>query len=316
MILAPLSNIKQNRIITMIVLFLSITLSLLIGIIAWQRYKRQQEKEVFQHEAQKQLEHQVSVRTTDLRHEIEQRKQTENTLIDTQDELIQTAKLAVLGQMSASISHELNNPLAAIQSYAENARQFLGLNKLKQVDDNLGRIAQLTERMSKISSQLKFFSRKSSKKMEVVSITTVVQSAIDIISHQYKQSSSCISFQSQFSELKARADVIQLEQILINLINNAMQAIENLPQGKVIIHTEQQQEWVLIHVEDNGLGIELKNLDKIFDPFFTTKESGLGLGLSISARIIDIMNGRLSVRNLDDGGAGFTISLLVMEQDT
>jgi len=218
--------------------------------------------------------------------------------------------------MSASISHELNNPLAAIQSYAENARQFLGLNKLKQVDDNLGRIAQLTERMSKISSQLKFFSRKSSKKMEVVSITTVVQSAIDIISHQYKQSSSCISFQSQFSELKARADVIQLEQILINLINNAMQAIENLPQGKVIIHTEQQQEWVLIHVEDNGLGIELKNLDKIFDPFFTTKESGLGLGLSISARIIDIMNGRLSVRNLDDGGAGFTISLLVMEQDT
>ncbi len=315
MILAPLGEVRQNRMITLVVLFLTVTLLLLITFLAWQRYRRRQEKERFQHEAQKQLEQQVAVRTTDLTHEIEEHKRTEKILRETQDELIQTAKLAVLGQMSASISHELNNPLAAIQSYTENARQFLALNKSTQVDDNLSRIAQLTKRMSKISSQLKFFSRKSSQNMEIVRLQKVIESAIDIVSHKYKNSSSVIHIKSHYSDLKARSDIIQLEQILINLINNAMQAIENKPNGKINIVMEQDDQWVLIHVDDNGSGIELKNIKKIFDPFFTTKKSGLGLGLSISARIMDIMNGKLSVCNLPTGGARFTISLLVAGQE-
>lgn len=313
MILAPLNELRQNRLIVTIVLSLLVILSLLISFLIWQRFKRRQEREHFQQEAQKQLEHQVVVRTRDLSHEIDERKQTEKILRDTQDELIQTAKLAVLGQMSASISHELNNPLAAIHSYSDNARKFLNMNKLTQVDDNLCRIVQLTKRMSKISSQLKFFSRKSNQNMEVVSIQKVIQSAIDIVSHKYKNSSSVINIQSHVSGLKARADIIQLEQILINLINNAMQAIEGQEHGEVIIHIEQDNQWALIHVDDNGSGIELKNIEKIFDPFFTTKKSGLGLGLSISARIMNIMNGKLSACNLPAGGARFTISLLVAE---
>jgi two-component system, NtrC family, C4-dicarboxylate transport sensor histidine kinase DctB len=313
MILAPLSELRQNRLITIIVLSLLVLISLLISFLLWQRLKRQQERELFQREAQKQLEHQVTVRTTDLTHEIDERKQTEKILRETQDELIQTAKLAVLGQMSASISHELNNPLAAIQSYTDNARKFLSMNKLNQVDENLCRIIKLTKRMSKISSQLKFFSRKSNQNMEIVSIQNVIKSAIDIVSHKYKKSASGIIIKSHTPGLKARADIIQLEQILINLINNAMQAIETQNQGQVIIHIEQENQWALIHVDDNGLGIELKNIEKIFDPFFTTKKSGLGLGLSISARIMDIMNGKLSVYNLPEGGARFTISLLVAE---
>ena len=313
MILAPLSDIRESRLFTIIVLSLIVILSLLISFLIWQRLKRQHEREFFQQEAQKQLEHQVTVRTLDLTHEIEERRQTEKILRETQDELIQTAKLAVLGQMSASISHELNNPLAAIQSYTDNARKFLSMNKLTQVDENLCRIIKLTKRMSKISSQLKFFSRKSNQNMEIVSIQKVIQSAIDIVSHKYKKSASAIIIKSQTPGLKARADIIQLEQILINLINNAMQAIETQNQGQVIIHIEQQNQWALIHVDDNGLGIELRNIEKIFDPFFTTKKSGLGLGLSISARIMDIMNGKLSVYNLPSGGARFTISLLVAE---
>ncbi|MCU7801492.1 MAG: GHKL domain-containing protein [gamma proteobacterium symbiont of Lucinoma myriamae] len=221
--------------------------------------------------------HQVIVRTKDLSHEIDERKQTEKILRDTQDELIQTAKLAVLGQMSASISHELNNPLAAIHSYSDNARKFLDMGKLTQVNDNLCRIVQLTKRMSKISSQLKFFSRKSNQNMEIVDIQKVIQSAIDIVSHKYNKSSSVIKIQRHISNLKARADIVQLEQILVNLINNAMQAIESQNQGEVTIHIEQENHWALIHVDDNGSGIELKNIEKIFYPFFTTKKQGSGL---------------------------------------
>ena len=315
MILAPLTELKKNQLYTIIVLTLIVILSLLISFLVWQRLKRQHEREHFQQEAQKQLEHQVAVRTTDLTYEIDERKRTEMILRETQDELIQTAKLAVLGQMSASISHEINNPLSAIHSYTDNARKFLSLNNYTQVDENLCRIVQLTKRMSKISSQLKFFSRKSSQIMEVVSVHRVIESAIDIVSHKYKNSRSVINIKSDFSELKIRADIIQLEQILINLINNAMQAIEDQDNGEVTIHIEKQNQWALIHIDDNGTGIELKNIEKIFDPFFTTKKSGLGLGLSISARIMDIMKGKLSACNLPSGGARFTISLLVAENN-
>jgi two-component system C4-dicarboxylate transport sensor histidine kinase DctB len=127
-------------------------------------------------------------------------------------------------------------------------------------------------------------------------------------------SHSVIKIESHNPDLKTRADIIQLEQILINLINNAMQAIESQEQGEVIIHIERKKQWALIHVDDNGLGIDSKHIDKIFAPFFTTKKSGLGLGLSISARIMDIMKGKLSVCNLPSGGARFTISLLVAER--
>ena len=313
MIMTPLNEVRKNKLHTIIGLSLICILTLLISFLFWLRVIRQHERAHIQQEVQKQLKHQVTVRTTDLTHEIDERKRTEKRLRDTQDELIQTAKFAVLGQMSASISHELNNPLAAIHSYSENARKFLGMQKFKQVDENLSRIDLLTQRMSKISSQLKFFSRKSNQQMEIISLQKVIESAIEIISHQYKNNDSIIEIKNQNFDLKVRADIIQLEQILINLINNAMQALESFNNGKVIIDIEQDNQWALVHIDDNGHGIELKNMEKIFDPFFTTKVTGLGLGLSISARIMDIMNGKMSACNLPEGGARFTISLLVAE---
>ncbi len=314
MILAPLKNIKQNSLQVITVLLLVLLLLMLSGLLSWQRHKRRLEKERFQLESQKLLEHKVSVRTKDLTQEVEQHKQTEKILRETQGELIQTAKLAVLGELSASISHELNNPLAAIRSYADNARQFLTLNKLAKADENLGRIAGLTERMAKISSQLKFFARKSSGNLELIKIKTVIKTAIDIVTPQSKRNQITINTIKPQTTLMAMADTIQLEQVLINLINNAMNAIETQTQGHIDIISEQQKEWILIHVDDNGPGINSNHLDKIFDPFFTTRESGLGLGLSISARIINGMNGHLSATNLPDSGARLTISLPAVEK--
>jgi two-component system C4-dicarboxylate transport sensor histidine kinase DctB len=308
MILAPLKDISSNAVVNISLLLLVLLIVLLIGLLSWQRYKRRQEHERFQLEAQRQLERKVRERTQDLTHEIDEHKRTEKELRETQDELIQTAKLAVLGQMSASISHELNNPLAAIRSYADNARQFLKLEKTDKADENLGRIGSLTERMARISSQLKAFARKSSGKLEAVKIASVVQSTLDIVNPQLKHSHINIDTGAIDKNLSIMADPIQLEQVLINLINNAINAID--PQhGEIHIKTEQQQEWIMIHVEDNGPGISDENLDKIFNPFFTTRKSGLGLGLSISARILDSMSGHLSASNLEHGGARFSIAL-------
>jgi two-component system, NtrC family, C4-dicarboxylate transport sensor histidine kinase DctB len=308
-ILAPLDNTDQTSFTAMIIIQLIGALLLLIIALAWQRRRRRQERDRFQLESQKKLEQEVSIRTADLVNEIEEHKHTEQILRDTQHELIQTAKLAVLGQMSASISHELNNPLAAIRSYADNARQFLNLNKTTKADENLARIADLTERMGKISSQLKFFARKSSGNLEPVVIEYVIQSSIDITSPQRKNSTVKIYTDGIQPGLSVRADHIQLEQVLVNLINNAVHALSDQQQGEVHISTEKVNNQIFIHVADNGPGIDEDNLEHIFDPFFTTRESGLGLGLSISSRIIDSMNGKLSAVNRKQGGARFSIAL-------
>ncbi len=312
-ILAPLDKTYNNSIVAMLIILLLGVLMILIVALAWQRHKRRQERERFQQESQKKLEQEVTFRTADLLNEIEEHKHTEQILRDTQDELIQTAKLAVLGQMSASISHELNNPLAAIRSYADNARQFLNLNKAAKADENLARIAELTERMGKISSQLKFFARKSSGNLETVVIEYVIQSAIDITQPQRKNTHIQVSTDHIQSGLSVRADHIQLEQVLVNLINNAVHALTDQPAGEIHISSRKLEQQVLIDVEDNGPGIDEDNLERIFDPFFTTRKSGLGLGLSISARIIDSMNGKLSAVNRKQGGACFTIALTSAE---
>lgn len=313
MILSPLQDIRRDSLNTVIVTLLLISTILLAAILARQRHRRRLERERFQQDAQKKLEQQVTLRTSDLRYEIEQHKKTEQMLRDTQGELIQTAKLAVLGQMSASISHELNNPLAAMRSYADNAKQFLKREQPQQVDDNLGRIVDLTERMGKISSQLKFFARKSSGNLEILKIKPLIQTAIDIVMPQYKNTTTKIDISGVEEQLQVRADSIQLEQVVINLLNNALHILNESDDGKILVHAHQHPGRCLLVIEDNGPGIDESNLERIFDPFFTTRESGLGLGLSISARIIDSMDGELSVENREQGGARFLIALPAQE---
>ncbi|MGU3843313.1 sensor histidine kinase, partial [Vibrio diabolicus] len=134
----------------------------LIGQLIYHRQQRHLQLERIQQEANQKLEYQVMARTAELQAEIAQRIETEQTLRLTQDELDQAAKLAVLGQMSASISHELNNPLAAIRSFAENGKLFLQKEKYERVEDNLTRISALTDRMANISQQLRSFAKKTS----------------------------------------------------------------------------------------------------------------------------------------------------------
>ncbi|MDI5984034.1 ATP-binding protein [Halomonas sp. M4R5S39] len=295
------------------------------GGIGWQRLRLRREREQFAERerrtlasARDELERNVERRTRDLVEtnrrlsgEIEERRRAEANLRQTRDELIQAAKLAVLGQLAAGINHELNQPLAAIRAYAENARAFLERQRLEAASSNLEQIIELTARMAEISSQLRQFSRKCGDSLTAVSVPSCFDYALRLFQARLRDAGVEVERHWPEGDVWVRADLVRLEQVLVNLIGNALQAMSEAPDPRLTLSIDQDAERVTIGVADKGPGIADENLARIFEPFFTTKSpgSGLGLGLSISSRIIDDLGGRLSADNRPGGGAQFTIIL-------
>lgn len=300
-----------------LILTLLFVIALLTLQLTYQRHQKKRQFEQLQSEAKQKLEFLVMERTAELQAEVSERARTENALRQTQNELIQAAKLAVLGQMSASISHELNNPLAAIRSFADNGRRFLAKQKLDRVDENLSRISSLTDRMAKISSQLKSFTRKSdSNDVHLMELTPIVISAKELVAPQIKSYRVELTVNVDNLNVRAEINAIQVEQVLINLLTNAAQAVADLPERQVQLSSAQFGEFVDIYIDDNGPGIDSKQAHQLFEPFYTTKKNGLGLGLSISQQIIQAMHGQLSVSQSPLGGARFTMRLPVARPES
>ncbi|MDQ7730963.1 ATP-binding protein [Halomonas sp. SpR8] len=293
--------------------------------IGWQRLRLRREREAFAERERNtlarvrdELEVSVERRTRDLMasnqrlsDEIEERRRAEANLRQTQDELIQAAKLAVLGQLAAGINHELNQPLAAIRAYAENARRFMELAHHDKADANLEQIVELTERMADISAQLRQFSRKSSERQETISVQACIDYALRLFQSRLREGNVIIVHDWPTETLWVKGDLVRLEQVLVNLIGNALQAMKTVPAPQLTLGAHIHQQQVIISVSDNGPGIPEEHLGQIFEPFFTTKApgSGLGLGLSISSRIMDDLGGKLQAANQPEGGASFTITL-------
>ncbi|KJY85261.1 ATPase [Vibrio galatheae] len=299
------STLSFGLVITLLFVIVYLSLQLVN-----QRHLKKRQFEQLQSEAKQKLEFLVMERTSELQAEVHERSKTEFALRQTQDELIQAAKLAVLGQMSASISHELNNPLAAIRSFAENGRRFLQREKYDRVDDNLSRISNLTDRMAKISNQLRSFARKSdSNDVSLVDVAPLVMAAKELLAPQFKAKLVTLDTDLQPNLPKVELNPIQFEQVLINLMTNAIQAVEQQQQKLVTISTVITEQRIAILVDDNGPGIDRDKQQSLFEPFYTTKKNGLGLGLSISQQITQAMNGTLTVAQSPLGGARFTITL-------
>ncbi len=261
--------------------------------------------------AHSQLESRVRSRTADLT-ETNARLLTEIERHDrTRNELIQTAKLAVLGQLAAGINHELNQPLTAIRAYADNARAFMALGKPQTVETNLIEISALTERMAKIIHPLKEYARNSSGQPEPVCLKALRDGAMSILYGQLHKKDAEIEWPPQLERYYVLGDMVRLEQVLVNLIRNALQAMEAQPEKQLQVSVELQEQQLLLALRDFGPGIPDADLDRVFEPFYTTKKSGqgLGLGLSISHRIIESLNGQLSAANHPQGGAVFTLTL-------
>ncbi len=261
--------------------------------------------------AQNDLERRVAERTEDLQaankkllSEIENHQLTQN-------ELVQAAKLATIGQMSAGINHELNQPLTAIRNYADNALKFQALNNAERVTSNLQQIASLTQRMANILHPLKEFSRKQDPQQSSVSLRDLRDGAMSILYGQLERQNVVITWPEEADCIWLKADLMRMEQVMVNLINNAAQAMEQSSIKQIQIRAESHEEQIAISVCDSGPGLSHEALEQIFTPFFTTKEQGLGLGLglSISQRIVESLGGMLSAHNSPEGGAEFRILL-------
>ncbi len=268
-------------------------------------------------EVNEQLESRVSERTSELTEsnrkllkEIQDRKNTEAALKLTRSELVHAAKLATLGQLSAGINHELNQPLSAVRSYADNSRQLLLKGRNKEAIWNMEQISELTERMAQLGKQLKIFSRKTSGKLDTVPVHGAIDGALEILAPTIKRNDIMITVTIEPENLEAVANQVLIQQVIVNLLSNAIHAVENRQTKSISIQAIVQQRFVEISIIDSGAGISDDHLAHIFEPFFTTKPSGqgLGLGLTITERIIKEMNGTIRAES-SQSGARFTISL-------
>ena len=243
-----------------------------------------------------------------LSEEIKQRKRVEKNLVAVEQTLEQHSKLAALGEMSAAISHELNQPLAAMKTYLAGASLLLKRNRPHETVAALMRIDDLIQRMSGITKQLKSFARKNTEGFVPLSFNDAFLSAMAIMEPQLKQSSVKIKTSVSIEPIIIMGDQQRLEQVMINLFRNALDAVANVEQPEIKLSIY-KDESAIFSIADNGIGIS--NLETLFEPFQTTKESGkgLGLGLAVSSNIITELGGMLQGKNLSSKGAEFKIIL-------
>ncbi|QMU57740.1 MAG: sensor histidine kinase [Boseongicola sp.] len=243
-----------------------------------------------------------------LQREIAQREQAERHLEVAEQTLQQSSKLAILGEMSAAVSHELNQPLAAMKTYLAGAKLLLQRRRPDEALTSFQRIDDLIERMGAITRQLKSYARKGGDAFEAIDVRDSVSSALSMMEPQLRQRSMAISASLPREPVIVAADRIRLEQVLINLLRNALDATKGIPEPEVTVILSVSDE-VLVTVRDNGVGID--DLENLFEPFYTTKApgDGVGLGLAISSGIVNDLGGRLTASNGQKVGAVFEISL-------
>lgn len=251
-----------------------------------------------------------------LKGEVHDRREAQAALIVAQQELIQAEKLAAIGQISATLAHEYNQPLSAVRSYSENALRYLELSQPKNVHENLNRIASLVERMAKLSKSLLAFSRKPDTNVGAVDFKDALKDAMLLVKHEVKEHRVSVNIVKVNGKMMVKADQLRLSQVIVNLLSNAIDAIKDKGTREIDITCFDLGEGYKIEFLDSGKGIKEENLSKVFEPFFTSKKigSGLGLGLSIAYNGVRDFGGSLEVANKDGVnkeviGALFTLTL-------
>lgn len=321
--LRPARSVAQT---STIVTAFALAFLLLLALYVSQRRRSMQQsldaKEALQR-AHDELERKVQLRTEalsdangQLQSEIAERKRAEELLQSTLEDLVQTGKMAVLGQMSAGITHELNQPLAALRTLSANTIVFLERGQQEQAVSNLRTICHVTDHMGKITAQLKKFARKSGMQLDAVAIGSVIDDALSLM--QQRLRSEKVRLETDIEGgLQALCDGNRLEQVLVNLLANAVDALKDAPLRGVRVTAARVGEWVTLEVHDTGPGIAAEAMPRLFEPFFTTKDQGegLGLGLAISAGIVRDFGGSLRAGRSPLGGAAFSIQLRAVTRE-
>ncbi|MER9660111.1 sensor histidine kinase [Mesorhizobium sp. M0159] len=289
----------------------------LLGLAAYLLWRRQsaQMQIAAEQAARTELERRVVERTEDLSRardrlqaEITGHRSTEAKLQIVQQDLVQANRLAILGQVAAGVAHEINQPVATIRAYADNARTFLDRKQTGPAEENLGAIAALTERIGSITEELKAFARKGRTAAEPVELRGVIEGAVMLLRSRFAGRLDALAIDLPPPSLKVMGNRVRLEQVLINLFQNALEALDGRDDAHVQVSVEETADGVTVGVSDNGPGIPPAILKSLFTPFNTSKEKGLGLGLVISKDIVADYGGRIEVSS-DDSGTRFTIHL-------
>lgn len=229
----------------------------------------------------------------------------------TRDELVQSAKLAALGQMAAGIGHELNQPLAAIRAHIHSGSTLIARGKSEQALNNFEKIRALTGRMADQISHIRRFARRPDAKLYPVDLAAVVHEALSLLEHRFEEEGVTLKLSLSPDVPRVMAEPVRLEQVVVNLVANALDAVADRPERVVRVTTALSDEGAILTIADTGTGIAAADRDAVFDPFFTTKPvgTGLGLGLSISYNIIKDFGANIAVLETGPGGTSFVVSL-------
>lgn len=276
---------------------------LLIAVVLWQRRRALRHKLANQaalQAAHDSLEAAVLARTQQLR--------------AAQNELIHAEKMAALGQMSAVMVHELNQPLTALRTLADSAAVLLQHDRLDDVRGNLQRIAGMVDRLARLTLQLKTFAHKRNVSLVAVPLSRCIADAKTMVGAALAEHEVALEVEVRPAALAAMAEPDELVRVLVNLMKNAIEAMQDAPLKvlRVQARRDERGERAILTVCDSGAGIPAEILPHLFQPFFTSKKAGagLGLGLTISAEIVRAMGGTLRGENdRSGGGACFTVDL-------
>ena len=326
MMLADTKSVdRQAQIAIVIAALIMVSLTLAAAIVhQWRR--RISERIALQEAAKGQLEQRVEQRTAELveankrlKAEIQDRQYAEEELRRTQSELVQATKLAALGQMSAGLSHELNQPLAAIGTYADNARAFLDRGDSETASTNLSSISNLIQRMARIIRNLRTYARNEPVQTRPTSLRGAVENALTLLQQRIENAGVSIHYDPCELDLAVVAGNVRLQQVFVNLLSNAIDVLADCEERSIWISSKREDDGkICVLVRDSGPGIAAEHLKNVFDPFYTTKDvgKGTGLGLSITYGIIKQFGSTIDVSNHADGGAEFCVSLVEIADQT
>ena len=297
----------QARIVIVLILFA------LLAVLTWQY--RQFERAVIQQEVQRDLEQMIAARTSDLEKanqqlviESTERARSEQKYRESREDLAQANRLGTLGQVTAGVAHEINQPVAAIRAFAENAITFLDRTRTAEAAQNLGHIVSLTERVATITGELKRFARRKTPAVGPIDLADAIDAALLLVNHRIAGTNTKVMWDRRAAGVAVKADRIRLEQVFVNLIQNSLDALDGQQDGRIQMTFDQEAEEIVVIVSDNGPGLAADLIPKLFIPFSTGKEQGLGLGLAIVRDIVREFGGEVQL--LGGAGARFELRFL------